>query len=204
MDVAAGLFGGENFARVIKFLLEYPGVIMTPTQIAAGSGIKSKDSLYRALARGQAAGLVRRHAVGAAGAYSIDTSSPIFPEVKVLIDKLTGFHTDLAEALARLDGVEVAFIYGSAATGRVRRDSDVDIFVIGAVSALEVSRTVTPVGAKYGRQVIATAYTRQEVSQRLQSGDPWAHQVMGSPKVFLLGGEDLLPTPTSGPTRWSQ
>jgi hypothetical protein len=166
---------------------------MTPTQIARKSGIKSKDSLYRALARGQKAGLVRRHALGKSGAYSVDSTSPIFPEVKILVEKLSGFHRELSTALGRLRRVEVAFIYGSTATGLVRADSDVDVLVVGPLSTLEVSRALSPIGSKYGRRLVATTYSRDEIEQRLAAGDPWTENVLTGPKVFLVGHEGLIP-----------
>jgi predicted nucleotidyltransferase len=203
MDFAAALFGGENFAKVLGALMERPGVILTPSQITRMTGVSSKDSLYRALTRGRQIGLIQRHSVGAAGAYAINTESPIYPEVKVLIDKLAGFHKDLTEALQKLRGMEVSFIYGSAATGRARADSDVDVFVLGTVSTIAASRAVAKVASRYGRQVNVTAYVRPEVEERLRAGDPWMLDVLQGPKLFLIGSDDLLPEPVPTDARWS-
>lgn len=201
MDIASALFGGETFAKVLTALMEQPGAVLTASQIAAKTGINSKDSLYRALNRGMQVGLIQRHFVGHAGAYEINTSSPIYPEMKVLLDKLSGFHKDLTAALM-LEGAEVGFIHGSAATGRVRADSDVDVFVLGDLSMVKASQAAAEVAARYGRQVNVIVYTRPEVEERLRDGNPWMSSVLDGPKLFLFGSEDLLPQLTSGAARW--
>src|ERR1700730_2961551 len=185
--------------------MERPGELLTPVQIQRNSRLTSRDSLYRALTRGQQLGLIRREAVGLAGAYRINTSSPLYPEVKLLIDKLSGLFKQLTEVLLELPGCEVGFVFGSVPTGSVRADSDVDVFVIGTLSILDAARVVAPVGERHARQVNVTAYTRQEVEERLRRGDPWTTQVMKGPKQFLFGREDDPPGLRAGsePAGWT-
>lgn len=204
MDVAALLFGGEPFANVLEALMERPGDLLTPSQIEQRTGLTSRDSLYRALTRGREIGLIERHSVGVAGAYRINTRSRIYPEVKLLIDKLGGFYYHLTEALESIGGCEVSFVYGSAVTDNAPPGSDVDLFIIGAASRRRAERVTVPVAKKFGRRVKVNIHSRQDVEKRIRARDPWLNQLWKSRKIFLTGSEYLLPDASDGSSNVSR
>jgi predicted nucleotidyltransferase len=88
--------------------------------------------------------------------------------------------------------VDVAFVFGSVARGEERPDSDLDIMVFGDVGLREMSPYLRPLHEQLGREVNAHFYTKQEVSRRLASRDHFFANVMASPRLFVIGDEQLF------------
>lgn len=197
-DTARELFGSQTLPRLLALLIENPGRPMTAGELAQGLGGANRDSLYRALHRAEALGLVRRQHLGRTGGYEIASDSPIYPDLKGLLTKLLGLGPRLREALEGMKGIEQAFIYGSYASGRDSADSDVDLFVIGSLSGLELSVALRSAVADYRREINVTAYSREEVEARLAAQDPFIQDVWAKPKVMLIGDEAQLPQPAPG------
>jgi predicted nucleotidyltransferase len=145
--------------------------------------------------------LISRHKSGGTSTYEIDRTSPIYPEMKQLLAKLLGITGVLRAVLAGFGApkVEQAFIFGSVAQNSDSFRSDVDIFVVGEISSFELSGALQGIQARYGRDVNAVAYPRNEVEERLITGDTFLTQVWGQPKIFLAGDEGDLPQLLSQP-----
>lgn len=195
------LFGSETLPRVVGLLSDQPGQAFTASEISKQLGRSNRDSLYRAIRRGVAAGLISRHKRGGMSTYEIDRASPIYPEMKRLLAKLLGITSALRRVLSDLgpSKVEHAFIFGSMAQDNDSYRSDVDVFVIGQISSFELSSALQAVEEHYGREVNAVVYPVSEVERRLTSGDPFLTQVWNQPKIFLAGDEASVPELLSQP-----
>ena len=199
-SVAPALFGSETFPRLLAELTTAPDRVFTASELEALVGA-SHDSLYRALQRGVAAGLVNREQIGKQHTYRIDTGSPIYVEIKTMLSKLFGPADALRRALtgAGPPGVEVAFLFGSAARAQDNLGSDLDVFVVGEISRFALARQLAGAEQELGREVNAVAYPRQDVERRLAEGDGFLREVLGGPKLMLLGSDaDLPPAPVGG------
>jgi len=194
MSALAALFGSETFPRLLSELASSPDRRFTAGELEARVGA-SHDSLYRALQRGLAAGLVERERVGRQHVYRAATTSPVFGEVKTLLSKLFGPVQALREALADLrpPEVEAAFLYGSAARAEDTLASDLDVFVVGDISRFALAGQLAEAERELGREVNALAYPRADVERRLAEGDGFLREVFRQPKVMLAGREDDLP-----------
>ncbi len=188
------LWGSSTFPRVLARLLEERDREFSFADLVGLAGA-NRESVHRALRRAIAAGLVTRRRVGNQFVYRARTESPILAEMSALMAKTSGIQRLLTEALAAAGrpSVELAFLFGSAARGSSRSDSDVDLMVIGAATRIDVARMLREVQGKVGRRINAVAYTRDEVARRLQDGDAFFLEVWAEPKVMLIGTEDELP-----------
>lgn len=193
-SVAQALFGSETLPRLLGTLAAEPDRHFTTGELEAQVGA-SHDSVFRALQRAVAAGLVAREGLGRQFVYRIDASSPIFPEVKTLLSKLFGPVQALRDALAAMGppDLEAAFLFGSAARAQDRLASDLDVFVVGDVSRFVLARQLAAAERELGREVNAMAYPRQEVAARLAAGDGFLREVWRQPKLMLVGREEDLP-----------
>ncbi len=199
-SVAPALFGSATFPRLLAVLAGEPGSRFTSGQLESLVGA-SHDSLYRALQRGVAAGLVARESVGRQHVYRIEESSPIFGEIKTLLSKLFGPAEVLRRALsgARPHEVELAFLFGSAARALDTLASDLDVFVVGQVSRFALARLLAGAEEELGREVNAMAYPRHDLELRLAAGDGFLREIFSGPKLMLRGDEaDLPPLPAEG------
>ena len=192
--VAQALFGSETLPRLLAALAAEPDRQFTTGELEELIGA-SHDSTFRALQRAVVTGLVARERVGRQFVYCIDASSPIFPEIKTLLSKLSGPAEALRRALGGLGPpeVEAAFLFGSAARAQDTLASDLDVFVVGDVSRFALASQLAGAERELGREVNAMAYPRQELIDRLSAGDGFLREVWAGPKLMLVGREEGLP-----------
>jgi predicted nucleotidyltransferase len=155
----------------------------------AGGG---SANVQRELRQFTAAGLLTRTEVGNQVRYRANPDHPLFPELRTLALKTVALVDVLRDALSRLAGVAVAFVYGSLARGEVRADSDVDVLVVGEVTFAEVVSALAPAQTALRREVNPTVYSPQEFRDKAAAGNHFLTQVMAGPKLFVIGDEHDL------------
>jgi len=88
-------------------------------------------NIRRELLRWSKAGLFLREKVGNLTYYSLNTSFPLYEELKAIVSKTIGIEYILKEGLKTIRSISVAIIYGSVASGEDTGNSDIDILLIG-------------------------------------------------------------------------
>ncbi|MGQ0510443.1 MAG: nucleotidyltransferase domain-containing protein [Betaproteobacteria bacterium] len=149
-EAIANLLFGTHRHRVLSLLLLRPGEAFHVRRIARLTGV-SAGSLHRELRQLAEAGLLKRAASGNQVLYSANPDSPVFHELSSILDKTAGapptLHSPLAAyapdpdrvlpeisrkalaAVCRRYKVRKMSLFGSAARGEMRPDSDVDLLV---------------------------------------------------------------------------
>lgn len=152
----------------------------------SGSG-----AVQRELARLEAAGIVTAKRIGNQKHYQANHDSPIFSELRGLIQKTFGLADVLRAAIAPLfPAIELAFVYGSTAKGVDHAGSDIDLIVIGnKVSHASLLDTLAPASEQLGRIINPTLYTHEEFAQRIRGGKTFILRVLEQPKIFVQGSE---------------
>src|SRR5438874_426410 len=87
--IAAALFGSETLPRVLAVVLDDPGTRFSFGELQESLGA-TRDSLHRAIGRGIRAGVIRRELFANRYAYSAETESPLYPDLKNLTSHLGG------------------------------------------------------------------------------------------------------------------
>lgn len=125
--------------------------------------------------------------------YQANKNCPFFPELSGLLRKTAGLVDILRKSLKPLDKkIQVAFVYGSMATGSAQSQSDVDLMVIGSCSLGEVVETLDPVQHEIGREINPTLYSKKEWQEKLTQGHHFVNAVRKAEKLFIKGSEDDL------------
>jgi predicted nucleotidyltransferase len=149
-QVLANLLFGAYRHRVLSLLFLRPGDRFHVRQISRLTGVPA-GSLHRELRQLADAGLLFATRSGNQVLYSANEASPIFHELASVLDKTAGtpptLHDHAAEysvdppgrlpeidrkalaAACRKYGVKKLSLFGSAARGQLRPDSDVDLMV---------------------------------------------------------------------------
>lgn len=154
------------------------------TRISAGS-------IHRELKAMAESGLLLRERVGNQVFYQANQACPIYEELAAIFRKTIGLAALLREALTEASGrIDLAFVFGSMASGRQTPASDVDVLVLGDVSLAEVVKALSPLQATLGRDVNPVAMTVARYSRELGRQDRFATRVLHEPKVFMIGNED--------------
>jgi len=153
----------------------------------------SVGAVQRELENLSKVGLIVRNSVGNQVFYQANRDSPIFLEMRTLVNKTIGVFSVLRSALATLSKrIVVAFVYGSVAREEETAQSDIDLMIVGDATLDDVLSRLSAVEKAIGRPVNPTVYSIAEFKSKLASGNHFVTAVLKGKKVFLLGDEDEL------------
>jgi uncharacterized protein len=153
----------------------------------------SPGAVQRELAQLCRAGLATRTSSGHRVFYQANKASPVFVEMRALVNKTVGVFDILATALASISKrIRVAFVYGSVARHEQKSESDIDLMVIGDAGYDQVLARLLKVQDVLGREINPTVYSPKEFKSKLSSGNHFLNSVLKADKLFVFGGEDEL------------
>lgn len=195
MSTLAHQLFGQTRSAVLSALLLHPESSLHVRELARLTGA-SAGSLHRELRLLADMGLLLRQEVGRQVHYRANSAHPVYAELAQLLRKTVGLVDVLRQALEPVGNkVELAFVYGSMASGTERPGSDVDLMVLGQASFAELARVLAPAQAALRRDVNPTVMTRREFAQKLAANDSFARSVMRGDKLWLKGEQVDLAEP---------
>lgn len=148
--------------------------------------------IQRELRSLERAGVFSHHKQGNLVYYSINKEYPLFDEFKSIISKTIGVQGTIRDDLSRLEGLKIAFIYGSFARNEEKADSDIDLFLIGQVDERKLVTEINRLERVLKREINYTLYSAVEFRRKLQRQEGFVVDVMDNPKIFLIGDENAL------------
>jgi predicted nucleotidyltransferase len=184
--ILKGLFSSGLRVKILSHFFSHPGETFHVRRIAEVLG-KPAGTVARELRHLEKTAVLRSTAVGNQKHYSLREDLPIAEELARIFLKTTGAGAELRAALSRLARVELAFIYGSFASGEAHASSDVDLMVIGNVSNRELAPVMARVERRLGREVNYTFFKRKEIAGRLGREGDFVHEVFYGPRILLIG-----------------
>ena len=189
--LGATLFGKTRRA-VLALLYSHPDESFYLRQIARVTGA-GMGSLQRELKQLSEAGVIQRNEVGRQAFFKANSDCPVFQELRNLIIKTFGMADVLRAALSPLaDKIQLAFIFGSMASGEFKQGSDLDVMVIGDISFADVVSALSPVQETLAREINPSVYPPEEFKSKLAGGHHFMKTVKSAPKLFLIGDENDL------------
>ena len=186
----------ENFITsktkrsLLKLFLAGPDRAFYVREIARLSG-EPLNAVRRELGYLEQAGLVKSHKQGNQKYYSVVKEFPFYTELKKIVYATVGLGDYLRSKLSGEGQVYLAFIYGSVAKNEETAKSDVDLFVVGAVSEDELHRIVAEIEEGIGRTINYTLMSREEFDDRRERGEPFMKRVLAEEKIVLKGKPDV-------------
>ncbi len=153
----------------------------------------SAGSLHRELKAMAESGLLLREKTGHQVFYRADTRCTIHEELAAIFRKTIGMASLLQNALSKLAGkIQVAFVFGSMASGQQKAGSDIDVCVLGDMSLLEVVKALSSAQETLRREINPVVMTTKKFAEKSVKQDRFVTRVLSEPKVFVMGGEDEL------------
>jgi predicted nucleotidyltransferase len=180
------LFSSKLRVKVLSRFFSGPEEDLHVRRVAAELG-EPVGTVGRELARLERAGVFASLRVGNQRRYSLSAESPILDDLRNIFLKTMGAGAELRAALEKVRGVQLAFIYGSYATGTAHAASDIDLFVIGDVGDRQVAPAVAVVERRLKRPINYALYTRAEAEKRIGRKGDFVHEVLKGPKVMVIG-----------------
>lgn len=187
-DGLSDVLFGRTRRAVLGLLYGNPDESFYLREVSRRCG-QALGAVQRELAQLAAAGIVERQRVGNQVRFRADPRCPVYPELKSLVTKTVGAAGVIRDALATLGSrVQLAFLFGSFARGQQRRESDIDVVVVGEASFEELSAALTPAEHRLGRPVNPMLYGTAEFHRKRAARDHFITSVLAEPKVLLVGG----------------
>jgi predicted nucleotidyltransferase len=153
----------------------------------------SAGSLHRELKAMALAGILRRETQGNQVLYQVEPACPIFEELTAIFRKTVGLASVLSAGLTELaDRIDVAFVFGSMASGRQHAGSDIDICVLGDIELFDVVKALGSVRDNLRREVNPVVMSTSQFIGQLVAKDRFAERLIDDPKIFLIGSQSEL------------
>ena len=128
-------------------------------------------TVQRELARLESARLVTARRIGRQKHYQANARSPVYKELRSVVEKTVGLLDPLRDALEPLASrIAAAFVYGSVASQRDTAQSE------------SASRTL-------GRRVNPTIYTVADFKSRVHHHNAFLTRVLQRPRLWLIGSD---------------
>lgn len=190
MGSLVDIIGSKSRAEIFRLLFEKPESELYLRELHRQSGLSIRP-IQEELNHLLGVGLVKIRKDGNRVYYSANTAHPLFPEIRSLVGKTVGFEGVLKNVLAHPE-IQFAFIFGSIASGKARADSDLDLFVVGALGLMKLTTLLSGVSDRLGREINPHVMSGDEFTRKMNAKDHFVSNVIGSRKIFLIGDEDNL------------
>jgi len=186
------LFSSKARVEVLKLFLFNPADHFYQRQISLLTHQPIR-AIQRELKKIQELGLIEKFTQANHAFYKVNTGCPIFEELKCILFKCTGIAQVLRKNLIKTD-IQIAFIYGSYAKGEESLLSDIDLFVIGSISAKELSHFLAQSKKEFNRVINYTVFSITEFKKRLKQKDHFLNTIVKEKKIFIVSNENELTT----------
>jgi predicted nucleotidyltransferase len=179
-------------AGVLSATLLQPEHWWFMTELARQMGV-TPSTLQRELEALVESGILLRRQDGRRIYYKANTESPVFPEMKGLIEKTAGIVPALKAELKRFDDrTELALLYGSIARGEEKPGSDVDLMIVGSLKQIDLLSALRKLESRFRREVNVTLFSSEEFHRKLAARDHFLEAVLKGKTISLKGALDEL------------
>ena len=151
------------------------------------------SSLQRELQSLVEAGLLQRRRDGRRTYFKANVESPVFPELRGLINKTTGIVPTMRDALKKFgDRIKLALLYGSVARGDEHAASDVDLMVVGRLQQIDLLPVLRKLEGRFRRDVNVTLFSPEDFRRKRDLNDHFLATVLKGKTILLKGTLDEL------------
>jgi len=120
--------------------------------------------------------------------YRAKRENPLYPEIRNLVLKTSGLADVLKVALSD-KRIHIAFVFGSVATGEEKAGSDVDLMVIGNLGLRDLSKLLSGVAEKIGREINPHVLHDDEFRKRIRGNEHFVSTITREAKIFIIGSQ---------------
>ena len=182
----------EVRSKILVTLLLQPEKRWFLTELAQHLGTQP-SSLQRELEALSKAGLLEQTKDGRRVYFQADVRSPVFPELKGLLEKTAGLIPILREEVAAFgERIQLAFLYGSTARSEESSESDVDLMIVGDVGLSDLVPSLRRAELRFGRPVNPMVYSSKEFKTKACNHDHFLSTVLRGAKQFVKGNDGEL------------
>jgi predicted nucleotidyltransferase len=146
------------------------------------------SSLQRELDSLVRAGFLMRRQDGRRTYFKANTESPLFPELRGIVEKTSGVIPALMTALDKFhEKIDLALIYGSVARGEEHSGSDIDLMVVARLQQIDLLPMLRKLESRFRREVNVTLLSPEEFQRRRAAADHFVSSVLKGKTILLKG-----------------
>ncbi len=179
--------------RVLALIFSHPERSFYTSEIVrkVDSGV---GAVERELSKLEGSALVSIERIGNQKHYRANQASPIFEELRGLIEKTVGLAEPIRKSLEPYaDAIKSAFVYGSVAKGADTAHSDIDLMVIGDdLNYSDLYTAAQNVESKLRRKVHPLFLSPEDWRRKTSDKGSVFSKISHSPKIFIIGSEKDL------------
>ena len=124
--------------------------------------------------------------------YSLNAKHPLYPEFKRIIEKTLGVEGQMKENLKNIEGIEIAFIFGSFAAKKQDIWSDIDLFIVGNPDEDTLVGKISKIENFLSREINYNIFSPREFRKRTIEKEVFLKEIMKKPKIFIVGNKNEL------------
>jgi len=110
----------------------------------------------------------------------------------MIVSKTVGVEGRLRNTLSSIQGIRVAFIYGSYAKRKEKGSSDIDLMIIGDPDTSLLNEKIAELEKRLKREINPTIYSLEEYRGKKKAKSGFIMELLKEPKIMVMGKEDDL------------
>lgn len=185
------LFSSSARVKLLGLLMFNPAQSFYLRQLARALRLPVR-AIQRETDRLVKIGLLKKAADGNRVYFRVEAGHFLYPEIKRLFLKAFGAWALWGDAFRRSLDIRLAFIYGSFAADEETPESDIDLFVVGEISARRLKAAFAEFRVSTRRNLNVYVTSLADLRAAILQRDGFIRKVMMSPKVFIVGDEHDL------------
>ena len=190
MTSLRALISSKIRVELLRILVLNPESAFHINELSRRTGI-SPRGVERELKNLLSGGILKKEVSGNQHHYQLDPHCPINREIRGIVLKTVGLSDLLNDALRPVeDEIEMAFVFGSFASGDYGNDSDIDLFVVSDLAGVKLAELLGPVQNEIGRAINTSQFAPTEYKDRRQRGDHFLTRVFDGPRIMIIGDID--------------
>ncbi len=190
MDSLRALISSKIRIELLRILVLNPESASHINELSRRTGF-SPRGVERELKNLLSGGILKKEVLGNQHRYQLDPHCPINREIRGIVLKTVGLSDLVNEALRSVeDKIEMAFVFGSFASGDYGNDSDIDLFVVSDLPGVKLAELLGPVQNEIGRAINTSQFAPTEYKERRQRGDHFLTRVFDGPRIMIIGDID--------------
>jgi DNA-binding transcriptional ArsR family regulator len=190
MNMLAELLSSQGRAEIFRLLFGPVSRELHGRELERQTGL-SDATVRQELKKLTRLGVVEARQDGNRTYYHANVAHPLYPDIRNLVLKTSGLTEGLREALGETD-IQLAFVFGSIASGAEKAASDIDLMVIGTLTLRQLGTRLSGLATKFGREINPHVLTPAEFARRVREQDHFITSVLKTPRLFVIGSEDEL------------
>lgn len=188
----ADLLFNDYRRRVLGLLLLHPDQSYHVREIARLTSTVA-GTLHKELSKLEAVGILQKTSRGNQVSYQAKRDCIVFEELASILRKTSGLADVLADALSSLaKKIDVAYVFGSVASGKATESSDIDLLVIGEVSLSELVKAFFPAQTSLGREINPKLYSVKEWQAAIKDNSSFIQELTTKPIINVIGTREPL------------